>query len=65
MNGNKRTGVLFTHFFLLMHGIDYTLTYRELFNFTAFISRASERGIKEEQTLEWSKKVIERFTKEK
>lgn len=65
MNGNKRTGVLFTHFFLLVHDVDYTLTYKELFNFTAIIASASERGIKEEKTLEWSRKIIEKFTKDK
>src|SRR3989338_4312410 len=27
INGNKRLAVLFTHFFLLSNGVDYTLSY--------------------------------------
>lgn len=64
-NGNKRMAVLFTHIFLLLHGIDFTLRFNEMYNFAIFIARASENGIDSETTKQWCKEVIEEFTEEK
>jgi prophage maintenance system killer protein len=64
-NGNKRMGILFTHFFLIIHGIDFEFSSNELFNFAATIAGAAENGIKPEETLKWCRKIIRQFTKEK
>ncbi len=64
-NGNKRMGVLFTHYFLLTHGIDLTLKYNELFNFAVSVAKASIRGIKPEITKDWCSRVITKFTEER
>lgn len=61
-NGNKRMGVLFTHYFLLSHGIDLTLHYNELFNFAVLLARAGEQGISQDMTKQWSLKVLIAFT---
>ena len=65
VNGNKRMGVLYTHYFLLSHNIDFTLTDNELFVFAGLVAEASEAGIKPTETLKWCRKVIRNFTKEK
>lgn len=62
-NGNKRCAVLFTHFFLLMNGIDYTLTSREMYAFAVAIAEAGERGIKADETKGQCKEIISKFTK--
>ena len=64
-NGNKRMAVLFTHYFLLAHGVDFNLSYNELFFFAVTVAKAGERGISSEKTRDWSKKIIERFSEEK
>lgn len=64
-NGNKRMGVLFTHYFLLSHGVDLTLHYNELFNFAVLLARAGEQGISQKMTKEWSVKVLQVFTEER
>lgn len=61
-NGNKRVAVLFTHYFLLMNGLDYNLSYGEMFNFAVRIAIASELGFSSDRTKDWSKKIIEEFT---
>ena len=58
-------GILFTHFFLIIHGIDFEFSSNELFNFAATIAGAAENGIKPEETLKWCRKIIRQFTKEK
>lgn len=57
--------VLFTHIFLLIHGIDFNLRYNELYHFAVFVARASEQGISSERTKEWCKMIIAEFTKER
>lgn len=64
-NGNKRMGVLFTHIFLLSHGIDYTLRFNEMYNFAVLIARSGEKGIDSEATKQWCKEIIKEFTEEK
>ncbi len=64
-NGNKRMGVLFTHYFLLSHGIDLTLRYNELFNFAVLLARAGEQGISQDMTKQWCFKVLKAFTEER
>lgn len=64
-NGNKRMAVLFTHYFLLAHQVDYSLSYNEMFNFALTVAIAGEQGISSEKTLVWSRKIIEKFTEEK
>ncbi len=64
MNGNKRMGVLFTHYFLIKNGIDFDFRYGELFYFAAKIAKMAEAGIKAEETLEVCRKTIRDFTKE-
>ena len=61
-NGNKRMGVLFTHFFLLNHDIDLTLYYNELFNFAIMVARAGELGIPPDTTKQWCIKILKEFT---
>lgn len=64
-NGNKRMAVLFTHIFLLGHGVDYTLRFNEMYNFAIFIAGAGEKGIDSDTTKKWCRDVIEEFTEEK
>lgn len=64
-NGNKRIAVLFTHYFLLLHDIDFTLTSREIYNFAVAVAIAAERGISAEGTKKWCKIIISKFTKER
>jgi death-on-curing protein len=62
-NGNKRMAVLFTHYFLLAHGVDFTMSYNELFFFAITVAKAGEQKISSDKTRDWCKKIIERFTK--
>lgn len=64
-NGNKRMAVLFTHYFLLAHSVDFTLSYNELFYFAVTVAKAGELGINSEKTRDWCKTIIERFCEEK
>ena len=61
-NGNKRMAVLFTHYFLLAHSVDFTLTYNELFFFAITVAKAGEQRISNDKTKEWCQKIIERFS---
>jgi death-on-curing family protein len=61
-NGNKRMAVLFTHFFLLRHGLDLSLTAADLYNFTVYLARAGERGISPEDTKDWCRRIIGDFS---
>jgi death-on-curing family protein len=61
-NGNKRIAILYTHIFLLMHGIDYTLTYGEMYHFAVAIAQAGEKGIKADETKRLCRKIIEKYT---
>lgn len=64
-NGNKRMGVLFTHYFLLTHDVDLTLKYNELFNFAIILARAGEKKVKPETTKAWAAEVIKEFSEDK
>lgn len=64
MNGNKRMGVLFTHYFLIKNEIDFTFKYGELFFFAAEIARLAEKGVKDETTLRLCRKIMIIYTKE-
>ena len=61
-NGNKRMAVLFTHYFLLMHKVDFTLKAREIYNFAVVVAVASEEGIVAKKTKELCKKIIAKFS---
>lgn len=61
-NGNKRCAVLFTHFFLLMNGVTYTLTKNEMYAFAVAIAKAGEKGYKPEDTKIVCMKIFEDFT---
>ena len=64
INGNKRLAVLFTHFFLLSNGVDYTLSYKEMYNFAVEIARAGEAQLSGDDTKVLCKKIIENFTED-
>lgn len=40
-NGNKRIAILLTHVFLLVHGIDFILSYKGMYNFALGIAKYS------------------------
>src|SRR3990167_7515755 len=61
-NGNKRLGVLYTHVFLLMNGVDFTLTSEEMYNFAVTIAEAGEKGHKPEETKKICISIIEKYT---
>lgn len=61
-NGNKRMAVLFTHTFLLVNGVDLTLTPEDMYNLAVTLARAGESGISGEETKEWCKEVITDFS---
>lgn len=63
-NGNKRLGVLYTHIFLLMNGVDFTLTSEEMYNLAIAIAEAGEKGHKPEETKQVCIKIFEMFTKD-
>jgi death-on-curing protein len=60
-NGNKRIAILLTHFFLLNHGIDFTLTYKGMYNFALSLAKYSEE-LKAEQTKQVAKEIINTYT---
>lgn len=62
-NGNKRCAVLFTHLFLLMNSVEFTLTSKEMYAFAVVVARAGERNIKPETTKQWCKEIIDEFSK--
>lgn len=62
-NGNKRMAVLFTHVFLLMHGIDFVLNYKEMYSWAVGIAVFSEK-LNGEETKNICREIIEKFTKE-
>lgn len=64
LNGNKRLSVLFTHFFLLRHGIEFDLSFGEIYNLAVFVAQAGERGIGGDAARKICSKVIEDFTKD-
>ncbi len=63
-NGNKRMAVLFTHFFLLKNGIDFTLSPDELYNLAVGVALQSESGESFEATKSMVRDVISKFTVE-
>ena len=62
MNGNKRMGVLFTHYFLIENGVEFTLTPDELFVFAAFVSKSGEQGFDMKSTQKLCERIICEFT---
>lgn len=62
-NGNKRTAILLTHFFLLGHGIDFTLSYKGMYNFVLLLAKESA-GLSNKQSKEICRRIIKDFTKE-
>ncbi|HBL52295.1 MAG TPA: hypothetical protein DDZ05_03705 [Candidatus Blackburnbacteria bacterium] len=61
-NGNKRMAILFTHVFLLRNGVDFTLSYKEMYNFAVIIAKASEQKILMADTKNLCQKIISDFT---
>ncbi|KKP59318.1 MAG: Death-on-curing family protein [Candidatus Gottesmanbacteria bacterium GW2011_GWA1_34_13] len=64
-NGNKRLAVMYTHIFLLWHGLDLSLYYNEMFYFALTVAKAGEEGINSEKTRNWCKTIIGQFAQEK
>lgn len=64
-NGNKRCAVLYTHWFLLMNEVEFTLTTKEMYVFAVTVAKAGERNINAETTKQWSKEIINKFTKDR
>ena|SRR3989344_7201294 len=63
-NGNKRCAVIFTHWFLLMNDVTFTLSPKEMYNFAVEVAIAGERQIKPDVTKNWSREIIRKFTKD-
>jgi death-on-curing protein len=63
-NGNKRMAVLFTHYFLLMNGLDFTLSPQEMYNFAVQVALTGRKRRGEDGTKEWCKQVIGDFVVE-
>lgn len=63
-NGNKRMGVLYSHYFLLKNGVELTLTPYELYHFAIIIAKAGDIGVDGETTKEWCKEIFRDFTKD-
>lgn len=62
-NGNKRIAILFTHVFLLLHGIEFTLDYMSIYKFALLLAIFSGR-FNSNKTKEICKKIINDFTRE-
>jgi len=62
-NGNKRFAVLLTHYFLLMNGVDFTLSFQGMYNFALGVALFS-KDLNSEQTKRICKKIIAKYTKE-
>lgn len=62
-NGNKRIAVLFTHVFLLMHGIDFVLSNKDMYNLAVAVAYFS-KDLTGEQTKKICKEIIRKYTKE-
>lgn len=65
LNGNKRMAVLFTHYFLYMHDLDFDLSFGEMFNFAVTVSIAGVNGIDSEATKEWINSIIKKYAKDR
>lgn len=64
LNGNKRCGVLFTHVFILLNDVDFTLTSNEMYNFAIAIAKAGELGYSAEETKTLTMSIFRRYTKD-
>jgi len=53
--------VLFTHVFLLSHGLDFSLTFREMYSLAVTIAQAGEQGHKAEETKKLCRSIIEKY----
>lgn len=62
-NGNKRIAILLTHVFLLVHNVDFTLSYKDMYYFALNLAIVSGK-LDSQRTKEICKKIIEKFTKE-
>ena len=64
INGNKRMGILFTHSFMLMNGVDLTIDTEDLYYFAVVLARSGEDNTTPEETKIWCREVIEQFSKD-
>ncbi|PIS20925.1 hypothetical protein COT52_01280 [candidate division WWE3 bacterium CG08_land_8_20_14_0_20_43_13] len=55
--------ILFTHIFLLNHGIDFTISYEGLYNAAVLIAKADEKT-PGKITKQFAQYIIEKFTTE-
>lgn len=62
-NGNKRIAVLFTHFFLLVHGIDFTMSNKGMYNWAVAVAFFS-KDFDGKTTKNICRRIIRRYTKE-
>jgi len=63
-NGNKRCAVLFTHWFMMMNGVNFTLTQKEMYTFAVIIAKAGENQVNPHVTKEWCKAIMSDYTKD-
>ena len=61
-NGNKRIAILLTHVFLFGHGIDFTLSWKGMYNFAVFLASATD--LSAEETKRICIQIIKEFTRE-
>jgi prophage maintenance system killer protein len=57
-NGNKRMSVLFTHLFLYIHNIDFSLSFKDMYAWAATIAKSSENGTKTKKVEKLCRKII-------
>lgn len=64
-NGNKRMGVLFTHAFLYINGVELTIKQDELYEFALYIASSTSENKTNDHVKKICERVIERFAKDR
>ncbi len=65
-NGNKRVAVLFTHVFLMVNHVEFTLTFDEMYQFAILVATAdADNNASFEELKEVTRNIIRDFTKDK
>ena len=63
-NGNKRVAVLYTHSFLLINGLDFDLSFNEIYNFAVVVAMSGKGKVEVKEVRDFCSEVIEKFTKD-
>lgn len=58
-NGNKRLGILYTHVYLIMHGLDFDISNAEIYGITEELAKLRESNVPNEQIEKVCRIVIE------